>query len=81
MPWFDHQKNFDLYKFGQLYINKLITNAKLQKFQQIDQRKISESAPKFKKSKKWTDFAMGPGVEHLGHLPYAVIKLLDWPAV
>ena len=31
---------FDLYKFGQLYINKHITNAKLHKFQQIDQRKI-----------------------------------------
>ena len=30
---------FDLYKFGQLYVNKHITNAKLHKFQQIDQRK------------------------------------------
>ena len=28
VPWFDHQSIFDLYKFGQLYINKhIITNA------------------------------------------------------
>ena len=32
VPWFDHFKNFDLYKFGQLYINMHITNAKLHKF-------------------------------------------------
>ena len=48
VPWFNHQKIFDLYKFGQIYINKPITNAKVHKFQQIDQRKIPKSAPKFR---------------------------------
>ena len=43
MPWFDHQKIFDLYKFGPLYMNKHITNAKFHKFQQIDQRKKLKS--------------------------------------
>ena len=33
VPWFDHQKMFDLDKFGQLYINKHITNAKFHKVQ------------------------------------------------
>ena len=47
-PWFDHQKIFDLYKFGQLYINKHIANAKLHKFKQIDQIKKSKRAPKFR---------------------------------
>ena len=37
-----------VYKFGQLYINKLITNAKLHIFQQIDQRKKPKSVPKFR---------------------------------
>ena len=48
MPWFDHQKIFDLYKFGQLYINKHITNGKLHKFQQLTKGKKSKSAPKFR---------------------------------
>ena len=43
-PWFDHLKNSDLYKFGKFNINKHLTNAKLHKFQQIDQRKKSKSA-------------------------------------
>ena len=35
-------------KFGQLNINKHMTNAKLHKFQQIDRSKKSKSAPKFR---------------------------------
>ena len=41
-------KKIVLYKFGQLYINKHVTNAKLHKFQQIDHRKKSKSVPKFR---------------------------------
>ena len=39
---------FALYEFGRLNINKHLTSAKLHKFQQIDQRKKSNSAPKFR---------------------------------
>ena len=39
LPEFDPQQIFDLCKFGQLHINKNINNAKLHKFQWIDQRK------------------------------------------
>ena len=45
VPRFDHERN--LCKYGQFYINKHITNAKLHNFKQTDQRKKSKSAPKF----------------------------------
>ena len=47
-PTMNYKKFFDLYKFGKFYINNHITNAKLHKFQQIDQRKKSKSVPKFR---------------------------------
>ena len=48
MPWFNHYRNFVLSKFGQFYINKHITYAKLHNFKQTDQRKTSKSTPKFR---------------------------------
>ena len=62
-----HQKIIDLYRFGQLYIDKPITNAKLQKFQQIDQRKISKSIILNLYNPK-TGWTLEQG-RALGHLP------------
>ena len=50
------RKNFI---YTNLAIYKHLTSAKLRKFQQIDQWKNSKNAPKFRHSKKWSDFGTG----------------------
>ena len=65
MPWFDHLKNFDSYKFGQFYINKHITNVVAQVLTNLPEEKIKECPKILIIQKNLTDFGIGLSIGQL----------------